>query len=108
MLCRGTRQSLTHEEQRVLVSVSNRVAQCRNEHRSGLQVRLSEDEPDGAPYATALAAFRSRTCYANADGDHLVGMCECVYLCTRLRVTYQTALSWRGSCCDESRCTLVA
>lgn len=29
-------------------------------------------DDDEAPFATALAAFSSRTCYANADGDHLV------------------------------------
>ena len=39
---------------------------------SALQVRLARDEPD-APFLSALAAFASRTAYANSGGDHLVG-----------------------------------
>lgn len=34
--------------------------------------RLSQDE-SSAPYFAALAAFQTRTLYANIDGDHLVG-----------------------------------
>ena len=36
------------------------------------QVRLSRDVEGEAPYLSALAAFRSRTAYANSGGDHLV------------------------------------
>ncbi|KAG2423781.1 hypothetical protein HXX76_015057 [Chlamydomonas incerta] len=39
-----------------------------------LLYRLTSDDPDrGAFFYSALAAFRSRTAYANTDGDHLVG-----------------------------------
>ena len=38
-----------------------------------LVVQLAFDVEGGLQFRSALAAFRSRTCYANADGDHLVG-----------------------------------
>ena len=38
-----------------------------------VQVRLSRDVEGEAPYLSALAAFRSRTAYANSGGEPLVG-----------------------------------
>ncbi|RMZ57601.1 hypothetical protein APUTEX25_001801 [Auxenochlorella protothecoides] len=35
--------------------------------------RLARDEGPGAAFLPALAAFQTRTAYANTDGDHLVG-----------------------------------
>lgn len=37
-------------------------------------MRLSRDVEGEAPYLSALAAFRSRTAYANSGGDHLVSV----------------------------------
>ena len=38
-----------------------------------LRLACSHEHPDDPQFIAALAAFQSRTCYANADGDHLVG-----------------------------------
>jgi hypothetical protein len=38
-----------------------------------LLLQLAFDVEGGLPFLSALAAFRSRSCYANSDGDHLVG-----------------------------------
>jgi hypothetical protein len=38
-----------------------------------LRLACNDPNPSGPQYLSALAAFRSRTCYANSDGDHLVG-----------------------------------
>ncbi|KAK9833727.1 hypothetical protein WJX74_003937 [Apatococcus lobatus] len=38
-----------------------------------LLVRMAEDHPEEGHFLSALRSFASRTCYANASGDHLVG-----------------------------------
>jgi hypothetical protein len=38
-----------------------------------LRLACNDPKPSGPHYLSALAAFRSRTVYANSDGDHLVG-----------------------------------
>ena len=39
-----------------------------------VQVRLTRDVPGEGLFVSALAAFHSRTAYANSGGDHLVGL----------------------------------
>lgn len=36
---------------------------------------MTRDVPGEGLFLSALAAFRSRTCYANSGGDHLVPLC---------------------------------
>ncbi|KAL3162411.1 hypothetical protein ABBQ32_010082 [Trebouxia sp. C0010 RCD-2024] len=38
-----------------------------------LLVQMSEDDAEHGYFLSALASFATRTCYANAGGDHLVG-----------------------------------
>ncbi|KAL0039127.1 hypothetical protein WJX77_008695 [Trebouxia sp. C0004] len=43
------------------------------EHRQPLLVRMSQDSAENGYFLAALNSFVTRTCYANAGGDHLVG-----------------------------------
>jgi hypothetical protein len=70
-------------------------------HNISFLLQLAFDIEGGPQFISALAAFASRTCYANADGDHLVGWAN-----SSLR--FQHELPALDAHAPESRVTGVA